>query len=328
MNNAWEANMRRVVFAAIIFGALCGGALAEYPDKPIRLVVPQAPGSNTDLYARVLGAEMGKSLGQQLIIENRPGGAFVIGLDAIAKSPPDGYTIGVGLIGGMALTPHMVGKLPYDVLKDFEPIGMIGRGHLMLAISPQLPVKSVKELIDYARANPGKLSAASSGNGSPGHIGVELFKSMTGTQITHVPYRGGAAAINDLMAGRVDLMFEGLASMAPFVLDNRIRGLGVSGPARSPAFPDVPTIAEAGVPGYVAVTWLGVVGPAKLPRPIVDKLNRAVNDALKSQLMVDRFKLIGEEPAPGTPEDYAKVIKADFQKWKEVIEKANIKLSE
>jgi tripartite-type tricarboxylate transporter receptor subunit TctC len=320
--------MRRVVFAAIVFGALCGGALAEYPDKPIRLVVPQAPGSNTDLYARVLGAEMGKSLGQQLIIENRPGGAFVIGLDAIAKSPPDGYTIGVGLIGGMALTPHMVGKLPYDVLKDFEPIGMIGRGHLMLAISPQLPVKSVKELIDYARANPGKLSAASSGNGSPGHIGVELFKSMTGTQIAHVPYRGGAAAINDLMAGRVDLMFEGLASMAPFVLDNRIRGLGVSGPARSPAFPDVPTIAEAGVPGYVAVTWLGVVGPAKLPRPIVDKLNRAVNDALKSQLMTDRFKLIGEEPAPGTPEDYGKVIKADFQKWKAVIEKANIKLSE
>jgi tripartite-type tricarboxylate transporter receptor subunit TctC len=325
--------MRRVVLlsgtlAAIVFGALCGGAWAEYPDKPIRLVVPQAPGSNTDLYARVLGAEMGKSLGQQLIIENRPGGAFVIGLDAIAKSPPDGYTIGVGLIGGMALTPHMVGKLPYDVLKDFEPIGMIGRGHLMLAISPQLPVKSVKELIDYAKANPGKLSAASSGNGSPGHIGVELFKSLTGTQITHVPYRGGAPAINDLMAGRVDLMFEGLASMAPFVLDNRIRGLGVSGPARSPAFPDVPTIAEAGVPGYVAVTWLGVVGPAKLPRPIVDKLNRAVNDALKSQLMTDRFKLIGEEPAPGTPEDYAKVIKADFQKWKEVIEKANIKLSE
>ena len=320
--------MRRVVFAALIFGALCGGALAEYPDKPIRLVVPQAPGSNTDLYARVLGAEMSKSLGQQLIIENRPGGAFVIGLDAIAKSPPDGYTIGIGLIGGMALTPHMVGKLPYDVLKDFEPIGMIGRGHLMLAISPQLPVKSVKELIDYARANPGKLSAASSGNGSPGHIGVELFKSLTGTLITHVPYRGGAPAINDLMAGRVDLMFEGLASMAPFVLDNRIRGLGVSGPARSPAFPDVPTIAEAGVPGYVAVTWLGVVGPAKMPRAIVDKLNRAVNDALKSQLMTDRFKTIGEEPAPGTPEDYAKVIKADFQKWKEVIEKANIKLSE
>ena len=320
--------MRRVVLAALIFGALCGVASAQYPDKPIRFVVPQAPGSNTDLYARLLGAEMGKSLGQQLIIENRPGGAFVIGLDAIAKAAPDGYTIGVGLIGGMALTPHMVAKLPYDVLKDFEPVGMIGRGHLMLAVSQQLPVKSVKELIDYAKANPGKLSVASSGNGSPGHIGAELFKSLTGVQITHVPYRGGAPAINDLIGGRVELMFEGLASMAPFVLDNRVRPLGVSGPARSSAFPDVPTIAEAGVPGYVAVTWLGVVAPAKTPRPIIDRLNRALNEALASKAMADRFKLIGEDAAPGTPEDYAAVIKGDFAKWKEVIEKANIKLSE
>ncbi len=325
--------MRRVALAAatlaaVILCSLSGGAFAEYPDKPIRFVVPQAPGSNTDLYARVLSAEMSKSLGQQIIVENRPGGAFVIGLDAIAKSAPDGYTIGMGLIGGMALTPHMVGKLPYDVVKDFEPVGMVGRGHLMIAVSPQVPIKSVKELIDYAKANPGKLSAASSGNGSPGHIGLELFKSMTGTQITHVPYRGGAPAINDLIAGRVEIMFEGLASMAPFVLDHRVRGIGVSGPARSPAFPDTPTIAEAGVPGYVAVTWLGVVAPAKTPRLIIEKLNHAVNDALKSQLMAERFKMIGEEPAPGTPEDYGKVIKADFVKWKEVIEKANIKLSE
>ena len=308
---------------------VCGAAsAADYPDRPIRFVVPQAPGSNTDLYARLLGAEMAKSLGQQLIIENRPGGAFVIGLDAIAKSPPDGYTIGVGLIGGMALTPHMVGKLPYDVLKDFEPIGMIGRGHLMLVVSPQLPVKSVRELIDYAKQNPGKLSAGSSANGSPGHIGLELFKSLTGTQITHVPYRGGAAAINDLIGGRIDLMFEGLASMAPFVLDNRVRPIGVSGPARSSGFPDIPTIAEAGVSGYVAVTWLGVVAPAKTPRPIIDRLNRAVNEALKSPVMAERFKLIGEEPAAGTPEDYAAVIKTDFAKWKEVIERAGIKLSE
>jgi len=320
--------MRRMVLVAVILGALGGGAFAQYPDKPIRFIVPQAPGSNTDLYARLLGSEMGKSLGQQLIVENRPGGAFVIGLDAIAKSPPDGYTIGVGLIGGMALTPHMVAKLPYDVVKDFEPVGMIARGHLMLTVSNQLPVKSVQELIDYAKKNPGKLSAASSANGSPGHIGLELFKSLTGTQITHVPYRGGAAAINDLIAGRVDIMFEGLASMAPFVLDNRVRGLGVSGPARSAAFPDTPTIAEAGVPKYEAVTWLGVVAPAKTPKPVIDRLNRALNEALKSQAMVDRFKAIGEDAAPGTPADYADVIRTDFAKWKAVIEGAGIKLSE
>lgn len=307
---------------------IAAASAADYPDRPIRFIVPQAPGSNTDLYARVIGAEMGKALGQQLIVENRPGGAFVIGLDAIAKAPPDGYTIGVGLIGGMALTPHMVAKLPYDVLKDFAPIGLIGRGHLMLVVSPQLPVKSVKELIDYAKQNPGKLSVASSANGSPGHIGAELFKSLTGTQITHVPYRGGAGAINDLIAGRVDMMFEGLASVTPFVRDNKVRALGVSGPMRSPGFPDVPTIAEAGVPGYVAVTWLGVIAPAKTPRPIIDRLNRAVNDALKSPLMVERFKLIGEDAAPGTPEDYAAVIGTDFAKWKEVIERAGIKLTE
>jgi tripartite-type tricarboxylate transporter receptor subunit TctC len=322
-------NMRK--FGLILFAFACmtaGASAADYPDRLIRFIVPQAPGSNTDVYARLLGAEMGKALGQQLIIENRPGGAFVIGLDAIAKAPPDGYTIGVGLIGGMALTPHMVAKLPYDVLKDFAPIGMIGRGHLMLIVSPELPVKSVKELIAYAKANPGKLSAASSANGSPGHIGLELFKSLTGTQITHVPYRGGAGAINDIIAGRIDLMFEGLASVTPFVLANKVRALGVSGPIRSPAFADVPTIAEAGVPGYVAVTWLGVVAPAKTPRPIIDRLNRAVNDALKSPLMVERFKLIGEDAAPGTPEDYAAVIRTDFTKWKVVIEGAGIKLSE
>jgi len=320
--------MRKLGLIGLALACTISAAAAEYPDHTIRFIVPQAPGSNSDIYARVIGAEMGKSLGQNLIVENRPGGAFAIGLDAIAKSPPDGYTIGVGLIGGMALTPHMVAKLPYDVLKDFEPVGMIGRGHLMLIVSPQLPVKSVKELIDYAKANPGKLSAASSANGSPGHIGLELFKSLTGAQITHVPYRGGAGAINDLIAGRVDLMFEGLASVTPFVRDNRVRALAVSGPARSPGFPDLPTIAEAGVPGYVAVTWLGVVAPAKTPRPVIDRLNRAVNDALKSPLMVERFKLIGEDAAPGTPEDYAAVIKTDFTKWKDVIERAGIKLSE
>ncbi len=319
--------MRRVAVAALFAAALVSAAAADYPDRPVRFVVPQAAGSNSDLYARVLAAEMSRTLGQQLIVENRPGGAFVIGLDQIAKAPPDGYTIVVGLIGGMALTPHMVAKLPYDVERDFTPVGLIARGHLILAVSPQLPVKSLQELIDYAKDNPGKLSNASSANGSTGHIGGELFKSMTGTQITHVPYRGGAAAINDLIAGRVDLMFEGLASMAPFVIDGKVRALGVSGEKRSPAFPDVSAIAEI-VPGYVAVTWLGVVAPAQTPRPVVERLNRAVNEALASPLMTDRFRLIGEEAAPGTPEDYAAVIKADFAKWKAVIERSSIKLQE
>ncbi|MGE0563343.1 MAG: Bug family tripartite tricarboxylate transporter substrate binding protein [Pseudolabrys sp.] len=316
----------RGAIALAIFSLLSVPAFADYPERPIRLIVPQAAGSNTDVYARLLAAEMAKTLGQQLIVENRPGGAFVIGLDAIAKSQPDGYTVGVGLIGGMALTPHMVAKLPYSIEKDFVPIGLMTRGHMMLAVSPNLPVKSVKELIDYAKKNPGKLSMASSATGSPGHLCGELFKTMTGTQITHVPYRGGAPAINDLIAGRVDIMFEGLGSLSPFAKDGRVRAIAVSGPQRSPAFPDVPTVAEAGVPGFEMTVWLGIVGPANLPRPMVEKLNRSINDALKSQLMVERFKQIGEEPWPGSPENYSNVIKTDFAKWKGVIEGAGIKL--
>ncbi|MBV8790527.1 MAG: tripartite tricarboxylate transporter substrate binding protein [Pseudolabrys sp.] len=320
--------MCRFVLAAVVLCALGAPAFAEYPDRSIRLIVPQAAGANSDLYARLVGAEMGKSLGQQIVVENRPGGAFAIGLDAIAKAAPDGYTMGIGLIGGMALTPHMLAKVPYDIENDFVPVGMIARGYLILAISPQLQVGSVQELIDLAKKNPGKLTVASSGTGSPGHVGAELFKYMTGTQITHVSYRGGAPAINDLMAGRVDMMFEGLASMAPFILDGRLRAVGISGEKRSAAFPNVPTIQEAGVPGYVDVTWLGIVVPAKTPRPLVDRLNKALNEALRSQLITDRMKLIGEDAAPGTPEEYASVIKADSAKWKAVIERAGIKLQE
>ena len=217
---------------------------ADYPDHPIRFIVPQAAGSATDTVARILGAELGKELGQPIIVDDRPGGALTLGLDLVAKSPPDGYTIGMGPIGALAITRHMVAKLPYDIERDFQPIALVARGHLLLAVSPNLPVKSVKELIAYAKANPGKLTNASSSNGSPGHVGGELFKFMTGTNIVHVPYRGGALAINDLIAGHVDLMFESLQSIAVFARAGKVRALGVSGATRSPAFPDLPTIGE------------------------------------------------------------------------------------
>src|SRR6185437_5149957 len=183
---------------------------ADYPDHPIRLIVPQAPGSATDNAARLISAVLSQELGQQIIVDNRPGGALTIGLDLVAKSPPDGYTLGMGPIGALAITRHMVKKLPYTIERDFQPIALVTRGQMLLAVSPQLPVKSVKDLIAYAKAHPGKLTNASSSNGSPGHIGGELFKFMTGVQIVHVPYRGGALAIQDLMAGRVDVMFESL----------------------------------------------------------------------------------------------------------------------
>jgi tripartite-type tricarboxylate transporter receptor subunit TctC len=314
-------------FLAFMFAAapnLAGAA--EFPDHPIRFIVPQAAGSATDTVARVLAAELTRELGQQVIVDDRPGGALTIGLDLVAKSPPDGYTIGMGPIGALAITRHMVAKLPYNIEKDFQPIALVARGHLLLAVSPKLPIHSVKELVDYAKKNPGKLTNASSSNGSPGHVGGELFKYMTGTEILHVPYRGGAPAITDLIAGHVDLMFESLQSIAPFARDGKVRALGVSGAARSPAFPELPTIAEAGVPGYLAPTWTGVIAPAGVPRPIVDKLNAAINKALKSDSFKEKFAKIGDEPAGGTPEDFAATIKADSAKWSEVVRRSGARL--
>ena len=306
--------------------AFATGAAAQYPDRPIRLIVPQAAGSATDTVARILGAELAKELGQQVVIDNRPGGALTIGLDLTAKADPDGYTICMGPIGALAITRHMVAKLPYDIERDFQPIALATRGHLLLAVSPAVPFKSVAELIAYAKANPGKLLNASSSNGSPGHVGGELFKFMTGTQIVHVPYKGGAPAIQDLIAGRVQLMFESLNSIAPHARSGAVRALAVSGERRSPGFPDLPTIAEAGVPGYAAPTWSGVIAPAGVPRPIIEKLNAAINTAIQSPTFRERFAAIGDEPAGGTPEEFAELIRADSAKWGEVVRRSGARL--
>jgi tripartite-type tricarboxylate transporter receptor subunit TctC len=318
--------MRRAVLIVLVLTAtLVAVQAADYPDHPIRFIVPQAAGSATDTVARILAAELSKELGQPVIVDDRPGGALTIGLDLVAKSPSDGYTIGMGPIGALAITRHMVAKLPYNIERDFQPIAMVARGHLLLAVSPKLPIHSVKELVDYAKKNPGKLTNASSSNGSPGHVGGELFKYMTGTEIVHVPYRGGAPAITDLIAGHVDIMFESLQSIATFARDGKVRALGVSGATRSPAFPDLPTIGES-VPGYLAPTWTGVIAPAGVPKPIVVKLNAAINKALASEAFKEKFAKIGDEPAGGTPEEFAATIKADSAKWEEVVRRSGARL--
>ena len=317
----------RSVRLVLLLLAVAMPAHAEYPDHAIRLIVPQAAGSATDTVARIMAAEMSRELGgAQITVDDRPGAALTLGLDLVAKSPPDGYTIGMGPIGALAITRHMMGKLPYDIERDFQPIALVVRGHLLLAVAPSLPIRSVAELIAYAKANPGKLSNASSSNGSPGHVGGELFKFMTGTDIVHVPYKGGAAAINDLIAGRVQLMFESLNSIAPFAHAGTIRALAVGSDHRSAAFPDLPTIAEAGVPGYDAGTWTGVIAPAGVPRPIVDRLNAAINRSIASPTFKARFAQIGDEPAGGTPEDFSKVIESDSAKWKDVIDRSGAKI--
>jgi tripartite-type tricarboxylate transporter receptor subunit TctC len=318
--------MRRLCCLLILLAVVLPvAARAEYPERPIRFIVPQAAGSATDTVARILAAELGPILGTTVAVDDRPGAALTLGLDLVAKSSPDGYTIGMGPIGALAITRHMVQRLPYVIERDFQPIALIVRGHLLLAVSPSLPVNSVAELVAYAKANPGKLLNASSSNGSPGHVGGELFKYMTGTEIVHVPYKGGAPAIQDLIAGRVQLMFESLNSIASHAKSGSVKALAVGSDHRSAAFPDLPTIAESGVSGYEAGTWTGVIAPAGLPRPIVDKLNAAINKALTMPNFKARFAQIGDEPAGGTPEEFAKVIAADSAKWKDVVERSGAK---
>ena len=291
----------RSLLALLVMFVVASPAAAEFPDRPIHLVVPQAAGSATDTLGRIFAAAFGDALGQTVIIDDRPGGALTVGMDFTAKAPPDGYTLCVAPIGALALTPHLVDPLPYNVERDFPPIVVVTRGQMLLAVSPTTQFHSVKELIDYAKANPGKLLNASSSNGSPGHVDGELFKVMTGTNIVHVPYKGGAAAIQDLIAGRVQIMFESLNSIAPFAKSGQVRPLAVTGDHRSPAFPDVPTVAEAGVPGYSAPTWTAIVAPAGTPKPIIDKLNAATNKALQSDGFKSKIAQIGDESAAAPP---------------------------
>jgi tripartite-type tricarboxylate transporter receptor subunit TctC len=317
--------VRRTAAALLLAGAAACAA-AQYPDRPLRLVVPQAPGSATDTVARILGPEMAKALGQPVVVENRPGGALTIGIDVVAKAAPDGYTIGMGPIGALAITRHMVAKLPYDIERDLQPVALVARNSLLLAVAPASPLRSVRELIDYAHKNPGKLTNASSSNGSPGHVAGELFKYMTGTDIVHVPYKGGAMAINDLIAGHVQMMWESLNSIAAHVRSGKVRALAVTGARRSPGFPDLPTMAEAGVPGYEAGSWTGVIAPAGLPRPVLDRLNAAVNEAIRSPLFTERLGLYGDAPAGGAPEQFADLIRRDSARWREVVQRSGAKI--
>jgi tripartite-type tricarboxylate transporter receptor subunit TctC len=288
--------------------------------------VPQAPGSATDNIARLVAPELAKRLGQPVVVDNRPGGALTIGIDAVAKSPPDGYTIGMGPVGALAITRHMVEKLPYDIERDLQPVALITTGYMLLAASPKAPFSNVRELIDYAKQNPGKLSNASSSNGSPGHVSGELFKSMTNVEIVHVPYKGGASAITDLISGNVQLMFESTNSIAPHVKAGRVRALAVTGAQRAQSLPEVPTLIEAGVPGYEVTAWTGVIAPAGLPRAVLERLNAAVNAAIAEPNTKERLAQLGSEGGGGTPEDYGALIRRDSAKWAEVIKRSGAKI--
>jgi len=317
--------LRHVAPFFLVFVAFAASA-QSYPSRPLRLIVPQAAGSASDTIARIVAIELGQQLNQQVVVDNRPGGALTIGMDMIAKATPDGYTLGYAPVGALAISPNMVSKLPYDVLKDFQPIVQTASNQMLLAASLTAPFHTVRELIDYAKKNPGKLFNASSGNGTPGHVGFELFKFMTGTKITHVPYKGGAAGIADLISGQVQLMMEGLNSIAPHAKAGRVQAIAVSGAKRSAALPNVPTIAEAGVPGYEASTWNGIVAPVGVPKSIIAKLNAELNKALVSPTLRQRFAAVGADPVGGTSAQFGELIRKEYVKWGEVIRRAGAKI--
>ena len=324
--------MRLPQSLALLAGLFCctatGLAQAQtYPSRPIRMIVPQAPGSASDTVARIIAAELTGRLQQQVVVDNRPGGALLLGLDLTSKANPDGYTIGYAMIGALAISPNVVPKPPLNVLKDLQPISQTTTGQMLLATTPGSPFRSVPDVIAYAKQNPDKLNYASSGNGTPGHVGFELFKYMTGTSVAHVPYKGGAAGIIDLMAGRVQLMLESTNSITPYAKAGRVRGLAVSGPKRSDALPEIPTLAEAGVPGYEATTWTGIVAPVGMPQPIVKRLSVELNQMVASPSYREKVTAIGSEPmGSATPEAFGKFIRAESAKWADVIKRAGAKI--
>jgi len=307
----------------LTFGA---GAQAAYPEKAIHFVVPSAAGGSVDVLMRILTQQLSAQMNVPFVIENKPGASYVLGTMDIVKAPPDGYTIGYGNLVSLAINKSLLGSVPYDVERDLTLISNCVRVFNLLAVNNSLPVSSVRELIAYAKKNPDKLTTGSSGNGSTGHLGAELFKTMTGTSIVHVPYRGSPQAINDLMAGQIDMMFDNISSIGPHAKAGHVKGIAVSGPRRSPVFPDLPTIAEAGVPGYETVAWGGVIGPAKLPPEIVLKLHQEIKKALAAPALLERFKQLDTEPDGGTPEEFMALVKRETPKWAEVIRRSGAKV--
>ncbi|HUP96076.1 MAG TPA: tripartite tricarboxylate transporter substrate binding protein [Burkholderiales bacterium] len=316
----------RLLFVAALAFALSAApaaAIAAYPERPIRFIVPAAAGNSGDISARIIVAQLIKQMGQQIVVDNRPGASGSIAMDIVAKALPDGYTIGSGNLLTLAINRSVLPRLPYDPDK-LQAVVLYTHVPLLLAVTASLPVKSVQELIDHARRNPGKLLFASSGNATTTHVSAELFKVMTGTNMVHVPFRGSAVAITDLTAGRVNLMFDNIPSIGPHVRAGKLRGLAVTSAKRVPAYPDLPTVAEAGVPDYEVTGWGGLIVPGGTPKAIVARLNTEINEALPH--VAEKLTSLGSEVAGGTPEQFAQLIRKETLKWADVVKRAGIKI--
>jgi tripartite-type tricarboxylate transporter receptor subunit TctC len=302
-------------------------AIAQtYPAKPIRIIVHFPPGGPTDLVARAVGQKLNEAWGQQVIIDNRPGAGGILGVDLVVRAAPDGYTLLLGTGGSMAITPALGTKAPYNVFSDLAPVSLVVINPQLLVLHPSLPANSVRELVRFAKSKPGQINYASVGPGSPQHLGMEMLKSMAGVDMLHIPYKGTAPAITDVLAGQVSLMFNSMPSVLPHVKNRKLKGIAVSSARRSAAAPEIPTVSEAGLPGFEYVTWYGLYAPAATPRDIVAKLNAEVVKMLAAPELSQRFASQGAEPASSTPEQLAKHMRDEYENWKKVIKSANIKL--
>ena len=314
------------LLCAFFPSAAAQNAAQDYPNRPVRWIVPFAPSGPTDLMSRAVAEKLSQRFGQQFVVDNRPGAGGNIGAEVVAKSAPDGYTLMIGHVGTHAINLTLYPKVGFDPVRDFTPITLIATLPLALVIHPSVPAKDVKELIAYARAHPGQLNFASAGNGGPTHLTGELFKTSAGIAIVHVPYKGNAAALLDLVAGRVQMMFSNMLTSMPHVRAGKLRAIGISSAKRSPQAPDLPTVAESGLPGFDSVPWYGVLGPAGMPRALVNRLNTEISRALSAPDMRERFVAQGIDLQSSTPEQFAALIKSEVVKWRKVVREAGAKV--
>jgi len=317
------------IIAALFTLAFCALAQAQddYPNRPVRIIVPFAPGGSTDVVARVLADKLGNELKQNFVVENRAGAGGNIGADAVAKSSPDGYTLLMGTTGVLAINRYLYKDMSFDPERDLTPVSYTSLITNILVVNPQVPVKTVSELLQLARAKPGSLTFASSGAGSSTHLSAELFKSMAGVDILHVPYKGSSQALIDVMAGQVTMLFDNAPSSIPFIEQGKLRAIAVTSTKRLPNLPDIPTIDEAGVKGYESLSWSGIMAPAGTPRRVIDRLNTAIDKILRDPEVRTRFVGLGVEPVGGPPEAFARHIRAESEKWSRVVKTANITLN-
>lgn len=325
MVRRWSGIVLQIV--ALLALASAGASAQNYPAKPIRLVVPYPAGGPLDIMARAIGQKLTEAWKQPVVVDNRAGAGGNIGADLVAKSAPDGYTLLMGAVATHAINPTLYSKIPYDPVRDFAPVALVAQVPNILVVNPAVPAKTVQELIELARAKPGYLNFGSGSTGSTGHLAGELFKTMAGVQMVHIPYKGAAPALADLLAGQVQLMFDNLANSLPNVKAGKLRALAVTTLARSPAMPDLPTIAESGLPGFDLTTWFGLLVPAGTPPEIVAKLNAEVVRALNANDMRERLEKMGAEPpANNTPEHFAAFIRAEAAKYAKVVKESGAKV--